>query len=341
MKVLQKIIISFIIWYGVFWSIQVTHADIFDVTTWWMQSNWEIRLETGQNPNSNNIKHNKLEEFKSNNPDVWTTSISKNVWELGIRNVLVTIARDLKNLFFYLASLYLLIMILILLFSDKTEEASNNLKKWVLWVSLWLIVTQIAYMFIDVLFWTEVSERLAEEFAQKIFQPFIWLLEAAASFFFIAIAIYAFYKLVTSNGNEDDAKSGKMSIVYAIVWFIVIKITKTMVNTIYWKVDCEAPINSNIFDISTNERARCLWDTKISESAQIIVDIINWANWFIWIIVVLLIIYTWAKVLLSAWDEETLKKAKSSMLYIAIGLWLLVMNYMILTFFILPESPIV
>ena len=117
MKVLQKIIISFIICFWVFGWIQMTHADPFDLTTWWMQSNWGIKIETGQDANSNNIKHGKLKEFKSKNPDVWWTKISENVWELGIKNVLVTIAKDLKNLFFYLASLYLLIMILILLFS--------------------------------------------------------------------------------------------------------------------------------------------------------------------------------------------------------------------------------
>jgi hypothetical protein len=58
---------------------------------------------------------------------------------------------------------------------------------------------QIAFPFIQVLFDKGVSENLAEEFAQTVFSPLISLLEASASFFFIAVAIYAFYKLVTAN----------------------------------------------------------------------------------------------------------------------------------------------
>jgi hypothetical protein len=42
---------------------------------------------------------------------------------------LFRVAKDLKNLFFVIASIYLLILVLKLLFTDKTEEASNNLKK--------------------------------------------------------------------------------------------------------------------------------------------------------------------------------------------------------------------
>ncbi|MGB2110471.1 MAG: hypothetical protein ACPHY8_00610 [Patescibacteria group bacterium] len=43
-----------------------------------------------------------------------------------------------------------------------------------------------------------MSENLAEEVSEKLIQPFISFLETGASFFFIAIAVYAFYKLVTA-----------------------------------------------------------------------------------------------------------------------------------------------
>lgn len=312
-----------------------------DSSWFWLEvgqskSQSDLNLQTG-NPNANSITHTKLDGFNKN----WDISVTAQTWSEWIKNTLVKIAKDIKNLFFYIASIYLLVIILILLFSEKTEEWISNLKKWWLWVTIWLMVTQWAYAFVMVLFDKWVSENLAEEFAQKIIEPLIWLLEVWASFFFILVAILAFYKLVTANGNEDTVKQWKMSIVYAIIWFIVIKITRTLVNAVYWKVDCNESSLTDILKASTKQRAQCLWETNLSESTQIMVDIINWANWFIGIAVVLLIIYTGARVLLSAWDEETLKKAKSSMLYIAIWLWLLVMNYMILTFFILPETPIV
>lgn len=335
MKVLQKIILSFIIWYSLFWWIQITHGSL-EFEIWQSQSNTDLNLQTWGNK-TNNIDQTKL-ELLNKTWDIW---VSSQTWSVGIKNTLVRIAKDLKNLFFYIASLYLLIIILITLFSEKTEEASNNLKKWVLWVTLWLVVTQSAYAFIMVLFDKWVSENLAEEFAERLFEPFIWLLQGAASFFFIIVAIFAFYRLVTSNGNEDDAKSWKLSILYAIIWFVIVKVTTIMVEAIYGKVDCSESSLTDILSASTNQRTQCLWDTEIGESVQVIVTIINWANWFIGIIVVVLTIYAWARILLSAWDEDTLKNAKNSILYIAIWLLLLVMNYMILTFFILPTAPIV
>jgi hypothetical protein len=38
-----------------------------------------------------------------------------------------------------------------------------------------------------------------------------------ASFIFIAVAIYAFYKIVTANGDEDAISKGKMTIFYGIL----------------------------------------------------------------------------------------------------------------------------
>jgi hypothetical protein len=61
-------------------------------------------------------------------------------------------------------------------------------------------------------------------------------------------------------------------------------------------------------------------------------------NSFVWIIVILMIIYAWFTVLTWAWDEEKLKRAKTSILYIAIWILILIINYLILTFFILAPG---
>jgi flagellar basal body-associated protein FliL len=50
-----------------------------------------------------------------------------------------------------------------------------------------------------------------------------------------------------------------------------------------------------------------------------------------------MIIYTGSQIIFSAWDEEKMKKAKSSILYILIWIFILTMNYLILTFFLVPE----
>lgn len=335
MKILTRCIILISIFLNIFIWMNTTFANL-EFEKWQSQSQSDLNLQTWENK-QNDIKNEKLENL--NGSWDWDIKISQ-TWVVGIKNTLIRIAKDIKNLFFFIASIYLLILVLKVLFTDKTEEASNNLKKWALWISLWLVVTQVAYAFVMVLFDKWVSENLAEEFAQKIFTPFIGLLETAASFFFIGVAIYAFFKLVTARWNEEAVTSGKMSIVYAIMWYIIIKVTKILVNTIYWKVNCSESSFTDIIKGSNSGKAQCLEAADLNGFAKLVVDIINWANWFIWIIVVILIIYTGAKVLLSAGNEDTLKSSKNSFIYIAIWIGLLVLNYLILTFFLIPEVQI-
>jgi hypothetical protein len=46
-------------------------------------------------------------------------------------------------------------------------------------------------------------------------------------------------------------------------------------------------------------------------------------------------------VIFSAGNSDTLQQAKSTILYIFIGIGVLIMNYLILTFFLIPETPII
>lgn len=257
-------------------------------------------------------------------------------WEKWIYYTLVKAAKDLKNIFYAIAWVYLLVLVLKLLFLENTEEEVWKFKKWVLWTTIWIIVMQIAFGFVNVLYDQGVNESLAVSFLDNIINPLIALLETAASLFFLAIAIFTFFRMVTSSWDEEKAKKWKWSIVYAIVWFAVIKLSKGIVEAAYWKINpnCET---SFWFDFVA---ASCLEDARIEGVSKIITDVINWVNWFIWIVVLIMVIYAWSLVLLSAWDEEKLKKAKSIMLYVAIWMFLLVINYLILTFFIYPEVAI-
>jgi len=333
MKLFYKIITFFVCSIVVFSPI-MTHADLFEV--WQQQSSTENNLNT-QWPDENNSKapNKKLDEFNTHN------GIEVSQWGTqAITNSLIRIAKDLKNVLFFIASVYFLILILKLLVSEKTEEEVSNFKKWWLWITIGLIVTQIAYLFVTVFFDRWVSENLAEEVSDKLIQPFINFLETGASFFFIAIAVYAFYKLITAGGNEDAAKEWKMSIVYAIIWFIWVKLTKTLVYTTYGKIDCTVNLDEIIEFNQPGDRADCLEPQNLEWFAQTVVWVINWANGFIGIIVVLLVIYAGAKILLSNGDEDSLSKSKSILLYIFVGIWVLVCNYLILTFFLIPESVI-
>ena len=66
---------------------------------------------------------------------------------------------------------------------------------------------QLALSFVTIGFDQGVSGEVGENIISIIVQPMILLLQTLASVFFMAVAIYAFYRLITANGNEEAIKS--------------------------------------------------------------------------------------------------------------------------------------
>ena len=326
MTLIKKIFIPILLlsFFGFTYN-QTNSAEIIEAT-----NNTNIIIDNVDNWTNRNLE---LDQFKDDNEhfSVWTKK-----WGQWIFYTLVSIAQSLKNLFFWLATIFYIIIAIKLLVAENSEEEVWKFKKWIIWITLWLMTMQIAYTFVLTLYAKYIWESLAFDLIDNIINPLIWLMEIMASLFFIAIAIIAFYKMVTANWNEENIKSAKMSILYAIIWFILIKLAKVIVEWVYGKLECTQTTIA-WFDITTTN---CISTANTEGLTWTIMQIINWMNWFIWIITILLIIYAWFNILFSAWDEEKIKKAKSTILYIAIGLLLLVINYLILTFFILPETTI-
>lgn len=318
MKILSKIIFIILISISTFSvNSQVSFAaDNTELKTWWVNQNATNWTEKVNSPLQNIV--NKETDFTI---EQW--------WQKWIYNTLIRIARDLKNLFFIIAWIYFLIIVIKLLFTEKTEEQIWNFKKWIIRISLWIIMTQIAYYFANVLFDQEINSALANRFVTIIMEPLIKLLETSASFFFLAIMIYAFYRMITADWDEEAVKKWKMSVLYAGMWFIVIKISTALVKSIYWTIK---PIGVTWVSGSVT--------TNIGWFANIVVKTINWMNGFVWIIVVLMIVYAWFLSLTSFWDEDKLKKTKHIITYVIVWIIILVTNYLILTFFILPDVTI-
>lgn len=294
---------------------------------------------------NNNVDINNVDSWdKSRNTllnDFWKNKdeffgLGNRQWWQGIYYTLIGIAYNLKNVFFWFATIFYLIVSIKLLVSENSEDQVAKFKNAIVWVTIWLMVMQIAYAFSLTLYAKQVWESLAFDLINNIVNPLIGLLEVLASIFFIAIAIFAFYRMVTANGKEEEVTRAKMSILYAIIWFILIKIAWVIVSWVYWKLECSQTTIAWFNVITTS----CIWEAQINNLSSTIMQIINWANWFIWIITVLLIIYAWFNILFSAGDEEKIKKAKSTILYIAVWLLLLSVNYLLLTFFIIPETII-
>ena len=282
---------------------------------------------------SSNVRNNdKLIWFNENDQYI-NVSTGGEKW---LYNSLIRIAKDIKNLFFILATIFFLVITLKLIFTGNTEEEVENFKKGILWITVGIIVMQIAYAFVQLTFDRGVSAYLGATIIEYIVYPLIALLQTLTSLFFIAMAFFAFYRIITANGNEESIKTGKMTIVYALIGFLVIRFAKAIVEAFYGRIDCE----SFSLGFVTINGEQCTNTLDISEGSGIIIEILNWLNGFVAIVVLLMILYAGAQILLSGWDDEKLKNGKHSLIYIAIGLLVLVANYLILTFFLVPESII-
>lgn len=275
-------------------------------------------------------KNDILKDFWKDNwfiKNTWT-------WEDAVYYSMINIAKSIKNLFFTISILFFLIITFRLLFADKADDELGKFKKGIIWITIWLIVMQTAFVYVEILYSKEIWKELAFDLTEKMIKPFIWILEVLASVFFLWVAIYAFFRMVTANWDDAKVKEWKMSIIYALMWFVIIKTANVIVSWVYWAASCTA--NSVWISSSTCEIEKA----NLSELWTIALNIINRANWFIWIIVLIMIIYAWWKILLSKWKEETLKESKSVLIYVVIWLLLLAINYLILTIFILPENTI-
>lgn len=271
----------------------------------------------------------KFENNLLNN--LWKDSDKREIslWTDEVKDFLINIADSLVNIFLAIAIIYFFIIIIKLIISENSEEESENFKKWFIWISIWFFVIQMAKIFVKTIYDDRINDTLntwvtniATFLLKNIITPFTNLLEMWASFFFLMIAIYAFYKLITSNWNDDTLKNTKNTIFYSIVWFVLVKVSYTLINAVYW--ECETTLLTV---------AKCDRKVELEWISWIISNIINWMNSFIWIWIVIILIYSWLQIIFSNWDEEKIKNWKKWLLFIVIWIWILIMNYLIINFF--------
>ncbi len=312
-KILRIILLSLFIVFGAFVSLNISFAE---------PNIWNI-IDTGDAKLGVERSDGYIESFKSG---LWGFFFEGNVTgEEGAKYLMITIARDLKNVVTLLAIVFLFIMVIKIMFSDGSEE---DVKKWrwgIISASLGIVLMQVAYAVVSFLFERKVDGKTAYDFLEKIIYPFVHMLELLASFAFLAMAFYAFFLIITAWGADDKAKKGKQTILFAIIGFMLIKVPRVLVESIYGKAECE----SGLFGICK------ITAPNPSATVQIMTTLINYFNGFIGIITVILIIYAGFLVLTGGWDDEKLKKAKSIIAYAIIGIFLLVVSYILFNFFVL------
>ncbi len=254
----------------------------------------------------------------------------------GSRDFLLQLARDMKNLAVLIAVIYLFVGVFMILFSNGTED---DLKKWranIIWTTVAIVIMQSAYSIAFSLYGRDIGRAggySAYQILVEIVNPFTSLLQTLASFLFLGFAFYSFFRITFTSQDNEEAKKGRVEIFYAILGFIIVKVSEVLVVSIYGRPDEDCSDNTFF------RTSRCmLEDPDLSGTIRIAVTIINFFNSFISIAIVLLIVYAGFLVLTSAGNEDRLQKAKNILLYIAIGVLLLVASYAVFNFFLLRDT---
>ncbi|MDD2486939.1 MAG: hypothetical protein PHS92_01030 [Candidatus Gracilibacteria bacterium] len=246
--------------------------------------------------------------------------------EKGTQNFLINIAKDMKNLFIAIAVIYLFMLTFRLFFGGGGED---DLKKWrngILWTSLGIMTMQMSYVVITSMYDKSISQVTAAEFSNNVVWPLINLLYVVASFIFISMAIFAFYKIITGGGNEDGYKKGVQTITSAIIGFILVKISSSLVFSVYGQVKCEKT------GFITTCNGDALGDPNLSDTIKIARNLIQYFTGFLGIFVILMIIYAGFLILTSGGNEDKVKKAKAMIKYIVIGMILIVISVILFEF---------
>ncbi|MBC7503629.1 hypothetical protein H7169_01545 [Candidatus Gracilibacteria bacterium] len=252
----------------------------------------------------------------------------------GVIGIFTTIAFQIKNFFIAIAVVFLIIGVINLLFSANDEE---SIKKWrsnIIWVSVGIFIMQIAFSVWNTLILRGATDiigsSLGWEFWINVFSPIVDLLQILASFGFLFMAVGAFFILVTAGGDEEKIKKAKNTILYAIIGFLLIRVPYAIVKAFYGRPGCEYSAGG-----FASVGACDIKEVDLRGGIGIFGKLFTYFNTFLSVICVILVIYAGWLVFISGGEEEKLKKAKNTILYIVLGFIVLVASHAIFRFFIL------
>ncbi|EKE29316.1 MAG: hypothetical protein ACD_2C00190G0004 [uncultured bacterium (gcode 4)] len=248
-------------------------------------------------------------------------------WEKWAKWFLFRLAKDLKDVFIALAIIYMIILVLRLFFWQWTDDDFKKWRIWILWTTIWIVLMQMSYVAVTTIFNKDVWTATAVDVTNNLIMPIIRLLEIVTSFIFIAMAIMAFFRIVWGWWNEEGYKKGINSIINAIIWFILVKVSAKLVYSIYWNVECTETI------LGTQQcKDTALGNPNLPETTKIIATIIQYAAWFIWVITIVLIVYAWFLIITSNWNEDKVKKWKATIKYIIFWMVLIAASVILFNF---------
>ena len=253
--------------------------------------------------------------------------------EESLWQILFLIAREIKNIAIWIAIILLLISVIQLIFRGTKDD----MKRWgngVIYTSIGIIFLQSVFAIWSVfLFDTAetVDSGLAWKIVVNVVYPIIWLLQLFAVFGFVAMGIYSFYVIVKSGYDDGARTNGIRTFIYAVIWFLLIRIPEPLVRAIYGNPECSSAGPLGIGLVSNC----AIWNANLNDAIGIVGSIINFLNGFLALVCVILIIWAGWLIFSSRGEGDGLKKARSIIIYIILGLLLLVSSHLIFRFLIL------
>ncbi len=254
----------------------------------------------------------------------------------GIRNLLIDVFKDIAIVLFILAVILSFVATIRLLTSPNGEEDFSKWMTTLVWSIAGIFILSIAYTVIRQ-FETRVastqsfSGQTMYELVINIVYPILNFLRYIAATCFFLMAVYAFYRIVTSMGDEEWAASGKKIFIGSVIGFIIMMIAEPIVKIAYGWGNCWW---RSIFGVAT-DCTRRVFDT--AGTLWIIARIIVFMNGFIALITVIMIMYAGFLILTGGGDEEKSDKAKRTISYAVIWIIILLFSYLIYRFMILQS----
>lgn len=251
----------------------------------------------------------------------------------GVLAIFVTIAFQVKNFFIAIAIIFLIYGVIKLLFSNGSEEETLAWRRNIIWTSVGIFVMQIAFSVWNTLIIRDTAKLGSFfwwQFWVNVLSPIVSIMLMLASFGFLAMMIFAFYTMVTGGSDEEKMKKWKNIVIYAVIGFVLIRLPQAIIEAIYGQPDCKSTLSGlvTVGDCAIKKQ-------DLNASIGIVGKMLSFFNSFLAIVCVILIIYAGWLVLISGGDEEKLKKAKNTIIYIVIGFLLLIASHAIFRFFIM------
>jgi hypothetical protein len=254
----------------------------------------------------------------------------------AIRNLLFTFFKDIAILLFILAVLMSFVATIKLLSSQNSEEDFWNWMKTLVWSLAGLFVISIAYTIIQqfemhVTSTQTFSGQTMYQFTINIIYPILNFFRYIAAVCFFLASIYAFYRIVTSMGDEERAVDGRKMFFGSVLGFIIMIIAEPIVRIAYGGGRCGG---RTLFWVPIECTSRTF---DAAGSFGILAKMIVFLNWFIALITIIMIMYAGFLILTWGGDEEKSDRAKRTISYAIIGVIILLFSYVIYRFMILQS----